>query len=370
MIKFIMLVMAAIAVAQQYPGAAPPCTAARTASCTPKTDASGNLSVPQITLSNGSDDGYVKVCPVADSTHCVTLKSPASRSTDLVVRLPSSDPSGTQYLACGSPSSGVSTCSWSSSGGGMTYPGAGLPISTGSAWGASLTPGSAGHVVRSTGTAYADAQLAFSDLSGNATSAQVLGGFTGTKDSSHCTAGDGTMVSCAGGGSGNATMTIDLPAGGVSSGAISGPWNLGGSGGGGNAYYRGLDFSNSGTPSYKAVFRLPANFDKTKTVSIVVTGGNYNSGLGGSVGLNVKMACFGAGQATYSDPTYGTAASVSITQTADSKMVEGTASSLPLVAACDSKVMASVLVSRDNTVGGNLADIFTVYDVALTYGTK
>lgn len=173
-----------------------------------------------------------------------------------------------------------------------------------------------------------------------------------------------------GGSSANATMTIDLPAGGVGSGIVTGPWNLGGGGGGGNAYYRGLDFAASGTPSYKAVFRLPANFDKTQTVSIVVTGGNYNSGLGGAVGLNIQMACFGAGQATYSDPTYGTAASVSITQTADSKMVEGTAASLPLVAACDSKVMASVLVSRDNTVGSNLADIFTVYDVALSYGTK
>ncbi len=187
----------------------------------------------------------------------------------------------------------------------------------------------------------------------------------------YCTATNTwTQQTGGGGSSANATMTIDLPAGGMTSGILTGPWNLGGSSGGGNAYYHGIDLSNSGTPSYKAVFRLPANFDKTQTVSIVVTGGNYNSGLGGAVGLNIQMACFGAGQATYSDPTYGTAASVSITQTADSKMVEGTAASLPLVAACDSKVMASVLVSRDNTVGSNLADIFTVYDVALSYGTK
>ena len=186
----------------------------------------------------------------------------------------------------------------------------------------------------------------------------------------YCTSSNVWTQQTGGGSSANATMTIDLPAGGVGSGIVTGPWNLGGGGGGGNAYYRGLDFSSSGTPSYKAVFRLPANFDKTKTVSLVVTGANYNSGLGGSVGLNIQMACFGVGQATYLDPTYGTAASVSITQTADSKMVEGTASSLPLVAACDSKVMASVLVSRDNTVGGNLADLFTVYDLALSYGTK
>jgi hypothetical protein len=172
-----------------------------------------------------------------------------------------------------------------------------------------------------------------------------------------------------GGGGGNATMTIDLPAGGVGSGIVTGPWDLGGNGGGGNLFYRGLDFSSSGAPGFKATFRLPANFDKTKTVSVIVTGSNVN-GVGGAVLLTVQMACFGVGQATYSDPTYGTAASVSITQTADYKMVEGTASSLPLVAACDSDVMARVLVSRDNTVGSNLADAYTVHDVALKYGTK
>ena len=279
MIKFIiMLAMSVLAVAQQFPGALPNCTATRTTNCLLKTDASGAYVI------TGSLDA-------SGATHTLPSKK------GLTSAKPASCTVGEEYFAT------------------------------------DATAGSNKYLCTASNTW-----------------TQQTGG--------------------SGGSSANATMTIDLPAGGVSSGAISGPWNLGGSGGGGNAYYRGLDFSNSGTPSYKAVFRLPANFDKTKTVSIVVTGGNYNSGLGGSVGLNVKMACFGAGQATYSDPTYGTAASVSITQTADSKMVEGTASSLPLVAACDSKVMASVLVSRDNTVGGNLADIFTVYDVALTYGTK
>ena len=186
----------------------------------------------------------------------------------------------------------------------------------------------------------------------------------------YCTATNTwTQQTGTGGSSGNATMTIDLPAGGVGSGIVTGPWDLGGSGGGGNLFYHGLDFSNSGTPGYKATFRLPANFDKTKTVSVIVTGSNVN-GAGGAVLLTVQMACFGVGQATYSDPTMGSASTVSITQTGDSKMTEGTASSLALVAACDSDVMARVLVSRDNTVGGNLADVYTVHDVALKYGTK
>ncbi len=46
----------------------------------------------------------------------------------------------------------------------MVYPGAGLPISTGSAWGTSLTAGAAGHVVRSTGSAYADSAILTADL--------------------------------------------------------------------------------------------------------------------------------------------------------------------------------------------------------------
>ena len=172
-----------------------------------------------------------------------------------------------------------------------------------------------------------------------------------------------------GGSSANATMTIDLPAGGVGSGIVTGPWDLGGSGGGGNLFYRGLDFSSSGAPGYKATFRLPANFDKTKTVSVIVTGSNVN-GVGGAVLLTVQMACFGVGQATYSDPTMGSASTVSITQTGDSKMTEGTAASLPLAAACDSNKMARVLVSRDNTVSGNMTDVYSVLDVALTYGAK
>ncbi len=167
----------------------------------------------------------------------------------------------------------------------------------------------------------------------------------------------------------SATMTIDLPAGGAGSNIVTGPWDLGGNGGGGNLFYRGLDFSSSGAPGFKASFRLPANFDKTKTVSVLVTGGNVN-GVGGTVLLKVQIACYGAAQALYSDPTYGTAASVTITQTADSKTTEGTAASLPLAAACDSNKMARVLVSRDNTVSGNMTDVYSVLDVALTYGAK
>ena len=327
-----------------------------------------NYTLPSLTLSDGSNDGYVKVCPLTDSAHCFTFKSPSSRSTDLIVRMPTTDPVGTQYLACGSPSGGVSTCSWDSPGS-MVYPSAGLPISSGSAWSTSLTPGSSGNVVRSNGTIYADSQLSFSDLGGNPTSAQTLAGFSGTKDSSHCTAGDGTMVACSGGSSANATMTIDLPAGGVVSGGLNSVWDLASGGGGGNSIYHAIDLVSSGTPSYKATFRLPANFDKTKTVSVLATGGNSN-GVSGNVRLNVQIGCYVAGQSLLSDPTYGAAASISITQPGTNVASEGSASSLTLAMACDSGKMARVLLSRDNTIGSNLADVYSVHDIALNYGTK
>ena len=278
MIKFIiMLAMSVLAVAQQFPGALPNCTATRTTNCLLKTDASGTYVI------TGSLDA-------SGATHTLPSKK------GLTSAKPASCTVGEEYFAT------------------------------------DATAGSNKYLCTASNTW-----------------TQQTGG--------------------SGGSSANATMTIDLPAGGVGSGIVTGPWDLGYGSGGGNSYYHGLDFADSGTPGYKATFRLPANFDKTKTVSVIVTGSNVN-GVGGAVLLTVQMACFGVGQATYSDPTMGSASTVSITQTGDSKMTEGTASSLALVAACDSDVMARVLVSRDNTVGGNLADAYTVHDVALKYGTK
>ena len=279
MIKFIiMLAMSVLAVAQQFPGALPNCTATRTTNCLLKTDASGTYVI------TGSLDA-------SGATHTLPSKK------GLTSAKPASCTVGEEYFAT------------------------------------DATAGSNKYLCTASNTW-----------------TQQTGG--------------------SGGSSANATMTIDLPAGGVGSGIVTGPWDLGYGSGGGNSYYHGLDFADSGTPGYKATFRLPANFDKTKTVSVIVTGSNV-SGKGGAVLLTVKMACFGVGHAVYlPDPTYGTAASVTITQTADGKTTEGTAASLPLAAACDSNKMARVLVSRDNTVPGNMTDVYSVLDVALTYGAK
>lgn len=182
----------------------------------------------------------------------------------------------------------------------------------------------------------------------------------------------GWITPATGGGSssGNATMTIDLPAGGVSAGNMTGIWDLAGSGGGGNTYYHALDFSQIGTPSFKATFRLPANFDAAQAVSVIATGGNGN-GVAGNVSLKFQIACFGAGQSLYLDPVYGSTLTLGpIAQGGTNLTSEGTASGLPLAAACDSSKMARLMVTRDNSISGNLPDVYSVQDVALIYGTK
>jgi hypothetical protein len=49
-------------------------------------------------------------------------------------------------------------------GGSMTYPGAGIPVSTGTAWGTSITAGTAGHVLRSNGATFVDSAIQASDV--------------------------------------------------------------------------------------------------------------------------------------------------------------------------------------------------------------
>jgi hypothetical protein len=50
------------------------------------------------------------------------------------------------------------------SGGGMVYPSAGLAVSTGTAWGTPISPGAAGHFVRSNGTTYVDSAIQALDV--------------------------------------------------------------------------------------------------------------------------------------------------------------------------------------------------------------
>lgn len=168
----------------------------------------------------------------------------------------------------------------------------------------------------------------------------------------------------------NATSMIDLPAGGVASGIQTGPWDLAGVVAGGNLNYHAVDLSQNGTPAVKATFRLPANFDSQKQVTVMVTGGNGN-GRSGNVTLTLRIGCYGAGQSLYSDPPFGTPLTIGpIAQSGTNLTSEGNALGLAIPAGCDATKMARVVLGRDNSVYSNLADVYSVQDVALVYGTK
>lgn len=98
------------------------------------TDSSGNLSAPVvlngITL-NGATSGTVKFTP------------PAVAGTQNYV-LPGALPSVSGYVLSSDTSGNMS---WTVAGGGMVYPGAGIPNSTGSAWGTSYSVSGSGTVV-------------------------------------------------------------------------------------------------------------------------------------------------------------------------------------------------------------------------------
>lgn len=94
-------------------------------------------------------------------SNSVGLLAPASASfTSYYLQFPSTAPSGTQYLGCGTPSSNVSTCSWTSGGGSGT-----------------VNSGTSGHITyyASSGTTVSSD----SDLDDGATAANTLT-YTGT----------------------------------------------------------------------------------------------------------------------------------------------------------------------------------------------
>ena len=128
----------------------------------------------------------------------------------------------------------------------------------------------------------------------------------------------------------------------------------------------GVLLTNSGSPSTYAFARLPADFDKTRAVTVRVMG-LTTAGSSGTVRLNAQIGCFGSGQAIGSLPTLGAASVVTITQAASVTSQADGATALTLPGACDYNVMAALVITRDNTVGGNLVDTYQLLDVALTY---
>lgn len=82
-----------------------------------------------------------------NGSNYVSFKAPASVSANVAWTLPGSDGTNGQTLV----TNGSGTLSWTSAGGGTVYPGAGIAVSTGSAWTTSLTAPS-GALVGTTAT--------------------------------------------------------------------------------------------------------------------------------------------------------------------------------------------------------------------------
>jgi hypothetical protein len=118
----------------------------------------GNLTTPATILGPKTiGAGASQLSAAASCPGCVTVVTDGASASDCTTG------GGTSAALC--RSSGLA---WmplgGSAGGAMAYPGAGLPVSTGAAWAASLSPGAAGHVVRSNGTAYTDAAIQAADM--------------------------------------------------------------------------------------------------------------------------------------------------------------------------------------------------------------
>ena len=65
-----------------------------------------------LTVGSPAAAGYLDLYPPTDATNSAGFQAPATRSTKLRLVLPSADPTAGQVLACGAPSSTLSTCSW------------------------------------------------------------------------------------------------------------------------------------------------------------------------------------------------------------------------------------------------------------------
>ena len=111
-------------------------------------DSNGVITTPKV---SGTADTIVLASANGTDTTGVGFRGPSSAVTNTYyLQLPAAEPTNGQVLTAGTPSSHVVPMSWGA-GGSMTYPGTGIGVSTGSAWGTSLTAPS-GAIVGTTDT--------------------------------------------------------------------------------------------------------------------------------------------------------------------------------------------------------------------------
>ncbi len=212
------------------------------------------------------------------------------------------------------------------------------------------------------------------DSSGNPSTAQVLANFTGTKTSSYCASGAGTMVSCGGGGGGGGWRTYTFPLLGYNdTGAGSYPaWNMFNNAAGlsfnkvtgGSLPYIG--FAGSGTPQIYTSWTIPEGITGS-SIKFSLTAYDA-SGNGGSVGWGAGIKCYASGSSTSVDST-NTATSGAVSTIGYNNTLDIPDMTVTLPAACTAGAMAQVEVWRDNGVGST-GNIYALIRVSVKYQTS
>lgn len=105
------------------------------ATADPTFTATPTLGVQQTT------QGTLTLANTAAGAYATTLQSSNSATAAVTLTLPPAPPAVDDYVLSAKTTGVMAWVAQSGGGGGMVYPGAGLPISTGSAWGTSITLG-------------------------------------------------------------------------------------------------------------------------------------------------------------------------------------------------------------------------------------
>lgn len=287
-------------------------------------------------VGDGTTAGYVELYPPNDAVDAFVLKAPSSRATKLTLLVPSGDPTSGQVISCGTPSAGVSTCSWAANGGGsMVYPsGTGVAqVSGGTAWGTTLGVSTVVSV-SSTDSELPTAKSVYTAISSISPSG---------------THGD-----------------LDFPAGSTNTGNayIQSVWKHG-TNGLPPAIYGGVSYFGiltSTTSDYWRVdFRLPQTWTGTGvTAKMAVFDKDGNAR---TVSYTAQIGCTASGDNVYNtqEPTYGSAATLSGSQAANS-LLELSASLSSIPAGCTAGKMARLKIIR-----GSFSDDHGIFDATLTW---
>ena len=174
-----------------------------------------------------------------------------------------------------------------------------------------------------------------------------------------------------GGGSSSSTAVTSLmnlgPIGGCNTFTfgVAPNWNTQGSAGSGHNYgvcsTPGLELPSSGSQSISTAFFWPTNWDNTTAINVIVGIAGYANG--GNFRYTVSLACI-SGSAS-SLPSYG-AAVVSPAIADDGNYHFSTLSGVS-PNGCTAGSMASLQISRDQTVGSNAADPLGVIGAAIQW---